>query len=102
MRLSLSIHALNNTYVGDAPIQNSTVDPIPVPDPEPDPTPAPLPDPIIPPVVEPTTPPKFDRMTVILISASTGVGTLLLGVLIWWFACKKSTVSAAEVNHLLY
>jgi len=101
MRLSLAAHALNNTYLGDAPIQNSTVDPIPTPSPEPDPAPAPLPDPIVP-TVDPVTTPKFDRMTVILISSSAGVGTLLLGILAWWCTCKKSAVQAAEVNHLLY
>ena len=58
---------------------------------KPDPAPAPLPDPIIP-VEDPVTPPKFDRMTVILISSSTGVGTLLLGILVWWCTCKKSAV----------
>ncbi len=100
MKLSLASHALNNTYLGDAAIINSTVDPIPTPTPEPDPAPTPLPAPIIP--TEPTEPPKFDRMTVILISSSTGVGVLLLGILIWWCACKKRTVNPAEVNHLLY
>lgn len=101
MRLSLASHALSNTYLGDAPIINSTVDPIPTPSPEPDPAPTPLPDPIIP--SQPTTDqPKFDRMTVILISSSTGVGVLLLGILVWWCACKKRSVNPAEVNHLLY
>ena len=100
MKLSLASHAINNTYLGDAPVINSTVDPIPTPSPEPDPQPTPLPAPIIP--TDPTSEPKFDRMTVILISSSTGVGVLLLAILVWWCACKKKTVSAAEVNHLLY
>lgn len=91
MKLSLASHAMNNTYLGDAAVTNSTVDPIPEPVPEPIPTPTPLPDPITP-VEDPVSEPKFDRMTVILISSATGVGALILGMLVWWCACKKSAV----------
>ena len=100
MKLSLASHALNNTYLGNASVSNSSVDPIPTPDPVPDPAPTPLPDPVIP-VVDPTATTKFDRTTVILISSATGVGTVLVGILVWWCACKKSAVQAADVNHLL-
>jgi hypothetical protein len=109
MSLSVSNHALKNTYIGNysVPVVPIVVPPEPIPEPIPDPTPEPIPDnnnttePVI-----PTKTPKLNNIQLGFVVGGSIVGFAALVVLVLYSVgvckLKPSGESQADAENIIY